>query len=171
MCVTSKSIVVILSVLFGFCPALAQEGSNHTNKDSLYAVALFASLREMQKSWGYIDDNDSNTLRMDYRHMFVESDPRITDGLPSEDGEYRVEYLDMQAQKDRCQKLKKHFAILTIEPMRSDGSVLEIQVSVSHLSYMRHRLTYGFSDWSDVHFRYDCKSQRFVVSTVELGGI
>ena len=119
----TRSIAVVLAALFGCCPAFAQKGSNHANGNNLYAVALFASVREMDKSWGNIDDSDiTKGLRTDYKHVFVESSLSTTDSLPSQDGEYRVEYLNKLGEIDRCKKLKKPFAILTIEPMQSDGT-------------------------------------------------
>jgi hypothetical protein len=126
----------------------------------------------MEKSYGHMDDsNGGSRIRTDYRHVLVEKDPEITEGLPSQQGDYRVEYLDGQEQMDRYKKLRKEFAILRIRPMQSDGSVLEIEVSVSYLTYEKHKFLHAVSDWSDVEFRYDCENQKFVVSSVKLGGI
>jgi hypothetical protein len=55
--------------------------------------------------------------------------------------------------------------------MQSDGSQLNIHISVYYLTYERHKFLYGLSDWSDVEFRYDCENEKFVVSSVKLGGI
>jgi len=125
----------------------------------------------MEKSWGHIDDSYLGGIRTDYRHVPVEKDPEITNGLPSQQGDYRVEYLDRREQFDRLRKLRKGFAVLRIHPMQSDGSLLKILVSVSYLTYEKHRFMYAVSDWSDVEFRYDCERQKFVVSSVKLGGV
>jgi hypothetical protein len=126
----------------------------------------------MEKSWGHIDDsNGGSTIRRDYRHMLVEKDPEITDRLPSQLGDYRVEYLDKRAQIDRYKKLRKAFPILRIHPMQNEGARLEIEVSVSYFTHEKRRWLFAVSDWSDVEFHYDCEKQKFVVSAVKLGGI
>jgi hypothetical protein len=160
--------VLLLCALSG----VPQEGSVPAKKDNLYSVALFASVSEMEKSWGHIDDSDGGSrIRTDYRHVLVEKDSEITDGLPSEKGDYRAEYLDSREQMDRYNKLRKEFSILKIRPMQSDGLLLKIQVSFSHLRYEKHKFLLGISDWNDVEFRYDCQKQKFVVFSVKLGGI
>ena len=163
-----------LSVILFFCAVngFPREPQIPSKKDNLYSAALFASLSEMEKSWGHIDDSDGGrTIRTDYRHVLVEKDPEITDGLPSERGDYRVEYLDRREQMDNYNRVRKEFAILRIHPMQSDGSSLKIQVSVSYFTYQKHKIMLAVSDWSDVEFRYDCENQEFVVSGVKLGGI
>ncbi len=172
MCVIKRSTVLSFVLLLCAFSGLPQERPIPAKNDNLYSAALFASLSEMEKSWGHIDDSDGGSrVRTDYRHVFVEQEHEITDRLPTEMGDYRVEYLDRREQMDRSRKLRKEFAILRIHPMQSDGSLLKIQVSVSYLTYKKHKLWLAISDWGDVKFRYDCKSQKFVVSSVTLGGI
>ena len=103
--------------------------------------------------------------------MLVQKDNEITDGLPSQLGDYRVEYLDYREQIDRYKKLRKEFSILKIGSMQSDGARLRIVISVYYLSYKKHKLLLGLSDWSEVEFRYDCEKQKYIVSSVKLGGI
>lgn len=163
MRITRKLILTASLMFLASACSLAQNAPATTKKDDLYAVALFASVREMDKSWGNIDDSDiTHGPRTDYKHMFVESNPSITDGLPLQDGEYRVEYLDQQRELDTCKKLRKPFAILIIEPMRSDGSRLQVQVSLDYETHKGRKLMLGISEWSVVHFKYDCASQKFV---------
>ena len=153
---------------------MASQGGDQipAKKDNLYSMALFASVSEMEKSWGHIDDGDGGRrIRTDYWHVLVEKDPEITDGLPSQQGDYRVEYLDSRGQMDRYKKQRKEFAILRIRPMQSDGSLLKVQVSISCLTYKKHKILLTISDWSNVEFRYDCDNQKFVISSVKLAGI
>ena len=117
------------------------------------------------------DSNGGSSIRTDYRHALVEKDPEITDGLPSQRGDYQVEFLDRREQMDRYKKLQKEFAILRIHPIQSDGSRLKIQVSVSYFTYEKRKFLLAISDWSDVEFSYDCASQKFIISSVKLGGI
>lgn len=164
------------SAVFGFLlflfalSAFAQQGGQV--KENLYSKALFASIAEMDKEYGRVDDsNGGERVRTDYRHMPVERDPAITDGLPEQFDQYRVEYLDVRQQVTRCKQLRKPFAILKIQPMTSDGARRRIQVTVYWAEYKKSRLSLGLSDWSDVEFQFDDDKQGFVVSSVKLGGI
>lgn len=166
------SIALILIVLpcapFGY----PQEALTEAKRENLYSRALFVSLAEMQKTWGQIDDSDGGTrLRTDYQHVFVEKNPEITDGLPTQQGDYRVEYLDSREQMDKYKLLRKEFGILRIHPLQSDGSLLKIQVSVSYFTYQHRKFLFAVSDWSEVEFRYDCETKKFVISGIKLGGI
>jgi len=135
-------------------------------------MALIASMTEMEKSSGHIDDSDGGRgIRTDYHHMVVEMDPEITNNLPSEFGDYRVEYLDRQARIDRYKKLRKQFSILRIHPMKNEGSRLKISITVSYFRYEKGRSIFALSDWSNVEFRYDCAKQDYVIAEVKLGGI
>lgn len=149
-----------------------QDQPHPGKENSLYAKALFASVAEMDKQWTRYSRGDENTANTDYHHMPVQTDPlEITDGLPTESGEYRVEYLDPKAQRERFQKLRKRYAILKIDPVQNEGSQLKVVVSVSYVSRRKKAFVYEFSDWSDVKFRFDCEKQEFVISSVDLGGI
>jgi hypothetical protein len=160
------SIIPFLFVL----PAYPQDRGAPAKEDNLYSKALFASIIEMEKSFGHIDESYLG-VSPDYHHMLVEKDPGITNDLPEHFGEYRVEYLDRQNQIAKCMKLRKSFSILKIQPMKSEGATLKIQVTVYWVEYKKSRLSFALSDWSDVEFRYDCETQSFVISDVKLGGI
>jgi hypothetical protein len=137
----------------------------------LYSMALSASISEMQKSWGQIDDSFGNRIRTDYSHIAVRQNPEITEGLPIVFGDHHVEYLDDRALIDRYKAQRKGFSVLEIHPMHNVGTLLDIQVSVSWIKYEKGRLILLFSDWSDVELRYDCEKQAYTVSSVKLGGI
>jgi len=146
--------------------------SEKQNENNLYSIALKASILQMEKSWGHIDDSVAGEdIRTDYRHMIVEKDPLITEGLPTEFENHSVEYLDNQGLSERYRKLGKSYAVLVIHPMQNEGNTLKIAVVVYWVSYKRNRLQLGLSDWSNVEFSYDCDKQQFVTSSVKLGGI
>jgi hypothetical protein len=163
--------ISLTSILFGSV-ALPQEGLPQPKDDNLYSVALFSSLAEMQKSWGHIDDSKAlNQVPTDYHHMPVEEAFGITDQLPSDHDGFHVEYLDIRAQIARCREVRKSFAIVRIHPMQYNGARLKVFISVSWLTFRKSKLAYGYSDWSDVEFRYDCEKKTFVLASVKLGGI
>jgi hypothetical protein len=167
-----RAVVLSLFALLWTVSVFPQKVEEPAKEDNLYSVALFSSIVEMEKQWSQFDDSEGrNGIRTDYHHMLVEKDPQITDLLPLQLGSFRVEYLDRKAQIDRYKQQRKEFSILRIHPMQSDGALVKIQVSVSHLTHEKHKFLLAISDWSDVVFRYDCENQKFVVASVKLGGI
>jgi hypothetical protein len=124
----------------------------------------------MEEEWGHMDASFDGRIRTDYRHMLVQKDAIITDGLPTRFGNYAVEYLETAAVTDRCNRLKRPFAILRIGPVQNEGAQLKVVASVYWASVEKRRLHLALSDWSSVEFRYDCDQQRFVVTAVKLGG-
>jgi hypothetical protein len=150
----------------------AQAGAKPAVENNLYYRALFASLDKMAKSWGNGDDSvRGSRVRTDHHNMVVERNRDITEGLPSQLGEYRVEYLDSQGLVGRYKKLRKPFAILITRPLQNDGERLNVTFTVYWFSYGKGSLNYGLSDWSDVYFRFDCEKREYVIDEVKLRGI
>jgi len=150
----------------------AQSEPSKNVENNLYSLALKASILQMEKDWRHIDDSlRGEQIRTDYRHMIVEKDPLITDRLPTEFDNHSVEYLDHEGLVARYSKLGKEYAVLVIRPIQNEGPTLRVAVVVYWVSYKKHRIMLGLSDWSDVEFRYDCDQQQFVISSVKLGGI
>jgi hypothetical protein len=154
---------LVFTAFFGLASP-GQEGGSQSKPDNLYSVALFASIAEMDKSW-------SRFSRNDYHNMVVEKDPGITPELPSQVGEYRVEYLDVRGLIDRCKKARKEVPLLKIWPIQVSGAELKITINLDYLTYRKRRVFYAVSDWSEVTFRFDSQRQEFVLSGVKLGGI
>jgi hypothetical protein len=172
VCPFLRSVVLGILPFLLVLPLFPQEKAAAAKEENLYSKALFASIAEMEKSYGHTDDSVSGTrIRTDYHHMFVEKDVGITNDLPEQFGEYRVEYLDTENQIAKCKELRKPFPILKIQPMKSEGARLKIQVTVYWAEYKKSKLNFGLSDWSDVEFRFNCETQSFVISNVKLGGI
>ena len=144
--------------------ASSQQKNIPVVENNLYYRALFASLEKMDREWGKIG-------RTDYRNMIVETNREITEGLPSQLGEYRVQYLHSQGLIDRYKKLRKPFAILITHPMKNNEGRLEISFTVHWFSYGKGQSLYALSDWSTVYFRFDCEKRDYVIDEVKLGGI
>jgi len=160
---------VAVAFLFAFA-AFPQESASPSKEENLYFKALSASIIEMEKSWGHQDNSDLG-VRIDYRHMLVERDLTITKDLPEQFGDRRVEYLETQDVVAKCKQLRKPFAILRIFPMNNVGPRLKITINVYWASYKKGKLELALSDWSEVELNYNCDEQKFVISTVKLGGI
>jgi hypothetical protein len=147
----------------------SQAAKEETDEKSLYAVALFTSLKQMDKEWGYIDDSYSG-IRTDYHHIVVQ-EADTTYKLPTRQGDYSVEYLNDGNLRARRESLGKDFASLKVFPLRNHGADLTMQVTVYWVGLKKGKLMFGLSDWADVTFRYDCEKKEFVVADVKLGGI
>ena len=167
-----KTVLLVAFVALVAVSVSAQSEPSKNAENNLYSLALKTSILQMEKDWGHIDDSvRGEEIRTDYRHMIVEKDSLITDGLPAEFDNHSVEYLDHEGLMARCRKLGKSYATVVIRPIKNEGPTLKVAVVVYGASYKKHRLQLGLSDWSDVEFRYDCDQQKFVVSSVKLGGI
>jgi hypothetical protein len=160
-----------VAVVFFFASAAFSQGpTTFPKEESLYFKALSASIIEMEKSWGHINDSYSG-VRTNYRHMLVEADSLITKGLPEQFGDYRVEYLETHDVVAKCKQLRKPFAMLKIFPMKNEGPILKIGISVYWVSYKKGRLESALSDWSEVELNYNCEKQSYIISNVKLGGV
>lgn len=172
-----KGIVALLVFLSSMIasPLARAQGQTHTKAiadQDLYSQALIASLREITKSWGHIDDSDNGTrIRTEWHNVIVEEYSEITDTMPHQIEDFHVEYLDHKGLIDRYKKLHKEYSILIVSPMKNEGQRLKITISNDWIKYPKRRLWYGVSDWSIVYFRYDCAKQVYVVDEVKLGGI
>ena len=160
---TKPATLVLLLLLLPYS-SVSQQRSKPVIENNLYYRALVASLEKMDREWGKIG-------KTDYHNMIVEKNRNITEGLPSELGEYRVEYLEQQGLIDRYKRLRKEFPILVIYPMVNEGVRLEITFKVYWMSYKKSSLNYALSDWSKVYFLYDCNKREYVIDEVKLGGI
>jgi hypothetical protein len=154
--------------------AVAACAQTSSTKDNLYSRALEASVIEMEKQWGHLGHSaldDEVQIPTNYRRMIVHKNPIITDDLPTAFGNHSIEYLSDQEVIERSKKVKKAFAVLKIGPIRNEGAVLKVVVSVYWFSYKNHRAQFAYSDWSDVRFHYDCERDTFFMASVKLGGI
>jgi hypothetical protein len=161
-------ILVSLACCF---PAFSQEKGTSVDDSNLYYRALLASMDKWAETSGHIDDSDRDRIRSDYRHMIVEKNHDITEGLPSTLGENHVEYLDAQGLIERYSKLRKKFPILVIHPVKNDGARLQISITIHWISIKKRSLRYELSDWSVIKFHYDCERHTYVIEEMKLGGI
>jgi hypothetical protein len=167
-----RSVLLTATIVLIAVVLPAQPNQSGSNADNLYSQALKTSILKLEKDYGHIDDTVmGERTRTDYRHMVVEKDPLITEGLPTEFEDHSIAYLDQQGLLERYKKLGKPYATLVIRPMRNEGKTLKIAVVVYWVSVEKNSLQLGLSDWSNVEFQYDCDRKQFVVSSVKLDGI
>src|SRR5438270_1157972 len=122
-----KTVLLVAFVALVAVSVSAQSEPSKNAENNLYSLALKTSILQMEKDWGHIDDSVlGENIRTDYRHMIVEKDPVITDGLPTEFENHSVEYLDNQELVQRYRKLGKSYATLVIRPIQNESATLKI---------------------------------------------
>jgi hypothetical protein len=162
----------LILVSASYAAQARSQAATETGKgNDLYATALIASITEMEKQWGNLDDSNGDRIRTDYKHMIVEENPDLTDGLPTEFGPNRVDYLSDRALIGRYKAQKKKFLILVIHPIKTDGSLLTIGISMHWVSYRKGRLLFEIEGGSEVTSALNCGSETYKVSSVKLSGI
>ncbi len=167
-----KNNIVFILLLLLTPSALPQHGNISKVENNLYCRALFASLEKMDRDWGkFTSTAQSNRVPTNYHKMIVEKNPHITEGLPARLGDYQVEYLEPKELIERYKRLRKEYAILIAAPMINEEERLKIRFIVYWISYKKGRLMYALSEWSEVYFRYECESRKYVIDEVKLGGI
>lgn len=169
----------LVFLLSPFC--FSQESKAPSVEKNLYYRALAASLEKMDKEWGKYDDSNVHRVRTDYHNWILVTYPGITDGWPSQVGDYHVEYLDDRGVGERYKKLGREFPVLEVRPITNDpligwlhaGDTLEISFVVYWIEPEKGRGSYSWalSDWSEVYFHYDCGKGEFVIHGVKLGGV
>ena len=168
----TKLPLTIIFLLLLTSSALSVQTNTSSVENNLYYRALFASLEKMDKEWGkFADTAMGSRIRINYHNMIVEKNPYITERLPDQHGDYRVEYLESKELIDRYKMLRKEFDILVAYPMVNEGERLKITFNVYWMSYKKSHLFYALSDWSTVYFCYDCGKRKYVVDEIKLGGI
>lgn len=166
----TRSVLLYLCLL---CLApLGGQSAASSEKGKLYERALSATIMEMERAYGHIDDSSLDTnIRTNYRHLPVEKRDEITEELPTQFDKHEVEYLDVQGLMDRYRRLGKPFAILSIRPMRDNGEDLEVVIRVYWFSMEEEKPVFALSDWSIVKFRHDCAKHKWILASVKLDGI
>src|ERR1700756_732556 len=113
-----RSVLLTATIALFTVVVSAQSNQSGPNEDNLYSLALKTSILKIEKDYGHIDDTVmGERIRTDYRHMVVEKDPLITEGLPTEFENHSIEYLDHQGLLERYIKLGKPYATLVIRSL------------------------------------------------------
>jgi len=80
-----RSVLLGILLFLFHLPLYPQEKGVAAKEESLYSKALFASIAEMEKSYGHTDDSVSGTrIRTEYHHMLVKKDVGTTAKAPRE---------------------------------------------------------------------------------------
>jgi hypothetical protein len=139
---------------------------NSTAPDSnLYLKALSACVEKQAKEYKDID-KERNFL-----NIIVEYHLFLTRDLPTQIGEYRIEYLNGDELVARYKKVGKPFPIISMRPMVTEEGMLRVGLADYWFSYKKRSLNFSLEGGCNVLFRYDCEQKAFMLDKVDLWGI
>lgn len=167
-----RNLLALLLCVFFAATVPAQTPKTEAPERNLYAIALGAMLDEMEKRWGYINDESADHARRDYRNVLVEKNDVLTHNLPSSIGERRIRYLSSEELGVIQKKARKQIPVIRIFPANLRSEKLTIGFNVYHFSQKKkNHFYFALSDGATVIFKFDCEKNRFEVESVELWGI
>ncbi len=157
-----------LILLFSLCAvnALPQTQVVPQTESNLYAAALSACV-----SKEYEEYKDITDTRRTFFNRIVEQDIFLTDKLPTQFGQFKVEYLDANGLAGRYKKTRQKLSVFVFRPLKNNGSLLQINLAHYYVSHSKRGFVYELEGGCGVEFRYDCPLKKFVLSKVDLSGV
>jgi hypothetical protein len=95
----------------------------------------------------------------------------LTDKLSTLFGNISVEYLDINALRERYKKKGQKLQILSIRPMTNDGTTLRISIGDYWFSVAKKSYVYEQEGGCIVEFKIDPAIDSFVIAKVDLWGV
>jgi hypothetical protein len=164
-----KQITILILLLSTFANAQV-ETKKGTN---LYETALSACVVEQFKQYG---DQGAET-RFRLLNRIYEQNSALTDDLPTQIGEIKIEFLDREAIVQRYRKSKKspygrpQIPVSVIGPMKNDGTTLKIGIRDYWISYKKSVDFYALEGGCIVDFKYDSQLDDFAITKIDLWGV
>lgn len=134
---------------------------------NLYAEALSACVNEEAVDYG--------KSGRDYKHHLVLKHDGVTNDLPVQFGEIRVEYLTEDELAKRYKKNHQELQILTMNSMESDGTKITINTASrffsTKISSKQRKYFYALEGGCSTEFSYDPEQKQFILTKTELWGV
>jgi len=159
----------LLLLFFGFLAgnALSQSKTASQTEDNLYAISLSACVKKEFEEYADIASSGRT-----FFNRIVEYDLLLTENLPTQFGDFKIEYLNAEGLSERYKKTRQRLSVFRIFPMRNDGAILKINVSHYYVSVPKRRnYIYELEGGCRTEFKYDSPEEKFVLSKVELWGV
>jgi len=161
--------ITFLILLLGLCVAnvFSQAQVKSTTGTNLYERALSACVAEQLKRFG----GQSSETRLRLINRIIEEDDILTDKLPTQFGEIKVEYLDRQAIFERSKKNRAELFVTVMLPMKNDGKTLKISFRDHYVSYKKRVFSYALEGGCIVDFNFDSLLDDFAITKTDLWGV
>ena len=166
-------------MFLGLCVANAfsQAQVKTVTGTNLYERALSACVTEQLKQYG----NQSSEMRLRLINRIIERDDFLTDKLPTQVGEIKIEYLDRQAiverykkrrdDKTRDKESRAEIPVTVISPIWNEGNILKISFRDWWISYNKRVYNQALEGGCIVDFKFDGPLDDFVITKTDLWGI
>jgi hypothetical protein len=153
-----------LIFLFSLCVlnVFSQSKDAPSTVSNLYARALSACLAKELEEYGKLG------TRADYENWVVERNIHLTDNLPTRFGNIEVEYLDSETLRERYQKTRKKIQVLSLRPMKNEGTTLIVSIANYWFSYTKKSYNYGLEGGCTVNFDFDSSQNDFALTKINL---
>jgi hypothetical protein len=157
-----------LILLFSLCAfnVFSQSKDINSPESNLYARTLSACLAKELEEYG-----KHELRRVDYENRVVERNIHLTDKLPTQFGKVRVEYLDSETLRERYQKTRKEIQVLSLRPMKNEGTTLVVSIGNYWFSYKKKSFKYGLEGGCTVNFNFESSQNDFALTKINLWGI
>jgi hypothetical protein len=144
---------------------------------NLYERALSACVTEQLTQYG--DQGSETRLRL--MNRIIERNDLLTDKLPTQVGEIKIEYLDRQAIIDRYRKKRDdkkrdkesraEIPVSVISPIWNEGTILKISLRDWYVSYKKRVFNYALEGGCIVDFKFDSQLDDFAITKTDLWGV
>jgi hypothetical protein len=160
--------LTLLWLFFGFLAvnAFSQTKPVPQNEDNLYAVALSACVKKEFEEYG-----DTSSSGRNFFNRIVEYDRSLTENLPTQFGDFKVEYLNTEDLSQRYKKTRHRLSVFRMFPMWNEGATLKINLSHYYVSVSKRNFLYELEGGCRTEFKFDSPKERIVLSKVELWGV
>ena len=164
--------LLLLLLFFGFLAgkALSQTKPASQDEDNLYAVALSACIKKEFEEFNNVASHGRTFL-----NRIVEYNLLLTEKLPTQFGDIRIEYLNDEALFERYKKTHQRLSVLRIFPMTNERAILKISLSHYFVSVperkKRRNYIWELEGGCLTEFKYDSPQGKFVLSKAELWGV
>lgn len=171
--------ISLFLLLFGLCVANAfsQVQVKTATGTNLYERALSACVTEQLKRYG----NQGSETRLRLMNRIIEQNDFLTDKLPTQIGEIKIEYLDRQEIVDRYKKKRDdkkrdkesraEIPVSVISPIWNEGNILKISFRDWWISYEKRVYKQALEGGCIVDFKFDNQLDDFVITKTDLWGI
>jgi hypothetical protein len=135
------------------------------DEENLYYKALVACLNKQAEQYSRI------LTEKELHSIVVEENKDVITELPKRIESFNISYLDKQALINKYNEQKTDFPILVIRPISNKNNVLVIEITRYYFGYKKKKLTYSLEGGCTVSFQFNCATQNYDMTKVELWGV
>ena len=157
---------IFLVIIFCAFNTFSQVKAMPMTESNLYARALNACIAKEAEAYG-----KPGTNRADYENLIVESNIYLTDKLPKQFGQTKIEYLNANELRQRFEKTREKIPVLSLRPIINEGTTLVISIGNYWFSYKKKSYAYALEVGCTVRFNFDGRQQSIALTKIDFWGI